>query len=67
MVKKYLSVEDHASEVLVEFLSRHVSVTLTIEQDGIRITARVSHGEDSSSWDNHEFFVPFAGDDSVSE
>ena len=47
----------------IDFLSDRVSVTATIEDGKIRVVVKADHGEDASTWDEHdvEFDLPEQG------
>lgn len=55
---KRITIEQPATAATVDFLSEGLSVVLTVENGRLRVVARVSHGEESSTWDEHEIEWP---------
>jgi len=51
--KRYLSIEDPCATGTLDFLSHRVTVEVTIVDGDICVTTKASHGEGSSSWDQH--------------
>ena len=58
MKPRYLSVEAPDIEATVDFLSLNVSVGLRVVNGVLEVRARMSHGEDESTWDEHEAAWP---------
>lgn len=54
MAERYLPIENPDNKGTVDFLSEGVSVTVTIRDGALHVAARMSHGEEASTWDEHE-------------
>jgi hypothetical protein len=52
--KRYLPVELPEDEALVDFLSEGVSLEMKVRNGKLEIMARMSHGENASTWDIKE-------------
>lgn len=55
---RYLAVERPDQSATVDFLSDDISVTLTVEDGVLRVSAKMLHGENASTWDEHEVEWP---------
>jgi len=54
-----ITVERPDTECVVDFLDKGTSVSVNITDGGkIRVVVKVSHGEDASTWDLHEWESP---------
>ena len=51
---RYLSIEAPDSKATVDFLSHGVAVEIDVADGKVRVVVKMSHGEDASTWDEHE-------------
>lgn len=58
---RVLIVEAPEASAVVDFLSEGVTVTMTVVNGVLRVVARDSHGENASTWDEHEVEWPLRG------
>ena len=57
---RVLIVEAPDTEAVVDFLGGHgANVTLCVQNGRLSVTVRMPHGEDASTWDEHEASWPF--------
>ncbi len=56
--ERVLTIEHPNTTGIVDFLSEHVSVEVTIENGEVCVVAKCMHGEEASSWDLHEASWP---------
>jgi hypothetical protein len=55
--ERTLIMEEPDSKAVVDFIDRNVCATLTLDGSVLRIKVKVWHGEDSSTWNEHDFEV----------
>lgn len=52
--ERYLTIESPEDSATVDFLHAGAIVELRIENGTLRVVAKMPHGEDASTWDEHE-------------
>lgn len=57
MKTPYLQIEAPNTRGTIDFLGPDVSILAEIDGNKLTINVKASHGEDSSSWDQHEFTI----------
>lgn len=51
---RYMTVEAPDTKATVDFLTAGVAVEIEVADGKIRVAVKANHGEESSTWDEHE-------------